>query len=372
MLTILFTKRTLITNPLTLNSFTTRFLILHNNSLIATFYSSQSESNFTPLDKTPQKSERVIALLRTHGFSETQISKVVKVRPTILFSDPKKTLIPKLEFFRSIGLSRTDLPKIVSSNPVLLMSSLENQLIPCHNFLKNVLVLDENVVKMLKRNSRILTYDFEKIIDPNISSLSRVGVPKSLISFMLFQFPSVACQNHKKFKRVVEEVIGMGFNPSRCIFVQAVQVICEMTKTTLNRKLVAYRRWGLSNDEILMAFRSHPVCMNLSEEKITRGMDFLVNQMGWEAVKIARCPAVLFFNLEKRIIPRCRVIKVLILEGILKKDTSLGYFLKPSENEFLERFVRNYEDKVPELLNVYRGKTVHFKTGFRSKELTCG
>ncbi|KAM7514932.1 hypothetical protein LguiA_004515 [Lonicera macranthoides] len=359
MLTILFTKRTLTPNPLTLNSFTTKFLILQNKSLITAFYSSQSESNFTPLDKNRQKSEGVIALLRTHGFSETQISKVVKGRPTILLSDPKKTLIPKLEFFRSIGLSRTDMPRIVSLNPFLLGSSLENQLIPCHNFFKNVLVLDENVVKMLKRNSRILIHDFEKNIGPNISSLSRVGVPKLLISFMLFHFSSVACQNHKKFKKVVEEVIGMGFNPLRSMFVQAVQVICGMTKTTWDRKWAAYRMWDLSDDEILMAFRSHPVCMKLSEEKIMREMDFLVNKMGWKAVKIARCPAVLFFNFENRIVPRCRVIKVLISEGILKKDMSLATFLMPSENDFFERFVRNYEDKVPVLLNVYRERPVH-------------
>ncbi|KAM7518948.1 hypothetical protein LguiB_017910 [Lonicera macranthoides] len=342
MLTILFTKRTPTTNPLTLNSFTTKFLIFQNKSLITTFYSSQSESNFIALDKNPQKAERVLTLFRTHGFSETQISRVVKVRPTILFSDPKKTLIPKLEFFRSIGLSRTDLPRIVSSNPVLLGRSLANQLIPCHNFLKNLLILDENVVKMLKRDSRILLHDFENVTGPNISSLSEIGVPKSVISFMLFWFPTTAHQNHEKFKRAVEVVIGMGFNP--------------------------LRSWGLSDDEILTAFRSHPMCMNLSEEKITRGMDFFVNKMGWEAVKVARCSAILFYNLENRIIPRCRVIKVLISEGILKKDASLSTFLMPSENKFLQKFVNKYEDKVPKLLNVYQGKTVHLKKGLRSKD----
>ncbi|KAM7514929.1 hypothetical protein LguiA_004512 [Lonicera macranthoides] len=367
MLTILFTKRIISPNPLNLNYLTTKFLILQNKSPINPFscsqssYSSQSESDFTSLDKNFKKIETVVTFLKTHGFNETQISRLVRVRPKILLCNPKKTLIPKLEFFRSIGLSETDLPRIVSSNPVLLARSLENQLIPCHNFLKNLLVLDENVVKMLKRNSRILLYDFEKDIGPNISSLSGVGVPKSLISFMLFRFPSVAHQKHEKFKRAVEEVIGMGFNPSRSMFVQAVQVVCEMTKMTLDRKWAAYRRWGLSDDEIRMAFRSHPLCMNLSEEKITRGMDFLVNKMGWEAVKVARCPAVLFFNLENRIIPRCRVIKILILEGILKKDLGLTTFLMPSEDQFLEKFVRNYEDNVPELLNVYRGWPVLLK-----------
>ena len=48
--------------------------------------------------------------------------------------------------------------------------------------------------------------------------------------------------------------------------------------------------------------------MLLSEEKITKAMNFFVNKMGYPSADIARHPKVIFFSLEKRIIPRCSVI----------------------------------------------------------------
>lgn len=47
----------------------------------------------------------------------------------------------------------------------------------------------------------------------------------------------------------------------------------------------------------------------------------------------------------------------------------LSSFLMPSETQFLENFVSEYEDIVPELLSVYRGKTGCLETGIGSKDL---
>lgn len=218
---------------------------------------------------------------------------------------------------------------------------------------------------MLNRSSRILLHDVDKRIAPNISALKAIGVPHSLILFMLFNFPTVAHQDHAKFKRCLEEVLKMGFNPLRCAFLQAVQVLVEMNKPTWDHKMEVYRRWGLLDDEIMMAFRNNPICMNLSEGKIMRGMDFLVNKMGWEVLEVIRCPVVLFYNLERRIIPRCRVIKALMSVGSVKKDLSLSYFLIPAEKKFFDMFVTKYEDNVPGLKNVYLGSEKGF--GFEMK-----
>ncbi|KAG5514293.1 hypothetical protein RHGRI_035633 [Rhododendron griersonianum] len=43
--------------------------------------------------------------------------------------------------------------------------------------------------------------------------------------------------------------------------------------------------------------------MVLSEKKITRVTDFLVNKMGWHSKDIARYPTTMLFSLEKRIVP---------------------------------------------------------------------
>ncbi|RXH93793.1 hypothetical protein DVH24_015860 [Malus domestica] len=66
------------------------------------------------------KRKSVLALLRNHGLSQTQISKLVRSRPPIISANPEKTLLPKLEFVSSLGVSRVDLAKTLAYNPHLL------------------------------------------------------------------------------------------------------------------------------------------------------------------------------------------------------------------------------------------------------------
>ena len=55
--------------------------------------------------------------------------------------------------------------------------------------------------------------------------------------------------------------------------------------------------------------------------------------MGWQPAAIARSPVALTLsvNFEKRVVPRCSVVKVLLLKGLVKKNLSLGGFLCPAK-----------------------------------------
>lgn len=96
--------------------------------------------------------------------------------------------------------------------------------------------------------------------------------------------------------------------------------------------------------------------MIMSEKKIMRVMEFLVNKMGWPSGMIAKYPWVTRHSLEKRIIPRCLVVKVLWLKGLIDENLTLGYVIQPDEKLFVERFVTKYQNEVPQLWNVYQGK----------------
>ena len=50
----------------------------------------------------------------------------------------------------------------------------------------------------------------------------------------------------------------MGINPLRASFVQAVSAIRGMNKSTWERKVNVYKRWDLSQEEILAGFRKCP------------------------------------------------------------------------------------------------------------------
>lgn len=303
--------------------------------------------------KNTEGADSVLRLLGNHGFTNLQISKVVRVCPQIIALNCERNLLPKIEFFGSIGVLSDDLPKLISSTPHLLAVSLKNRLSPNYNFLKNIVFLDEVVVRVMKGMKWAFLCDFSSNLAPNIAFLREIGVPASNISNFVISNPCGASITPSKFCEIVNKVKTMGFNPLRRMFLKAIEVISQMTKLNWESKIEVYRRWGWSKDETLNAFRRHPYCMRISEEKITKTMDFFVNKMGWLSQDIAKRPEILLYSLEKRIVPRCSVVQVLLSRGLIKKDLCPCSLLVLGETQFKKSYVTKFQVKVPQLLNLY-------------------
>ncbi|KZV54347.1 Mitochondrial transcription termination factor family protein [Dorcoceras hygrometricum] len=302
-----------------------------------------------------EKPSCVITLLKHHGFNETQVANIVRKRPSILLIN-EETLSPKLEFFNSLGSSGAYLAAI-SSQPVLLTGSLENRLIPSYNFLKSLLLTDDKIAVAMKCSSRIFQQNPNKNMAPNVAFLRELKVPDSCIILLLTHYPETIAEKTDEFRESVRKVLEMGFDPLRSMFVLALHVVAEKGNRGIwDRCYQTYRSWGWSKDDVYLAFRRHPNCMILSENKISRTMDFLVNKMGWDSQIVLGCPAVLLYNLENRIVPRCNVIRILLSRNLIFDKIKLSSFLLPSETRFLDMFVTKHEKEVPELYGVYEGK----------------
>ncbi|XP_044494822.1 uncharacterized protein LOC123217760 [Mangifera indica] len=304
--------------------------------------------------ETTEKPDSVLALLRNNGFTNAHISKLVKKSPAVLVGSVEETLLPKLEFFHSVGISGTDLANILSSNPIILRRSLEKQIIPNYNFLKSLVSNNEKVVTVWKRALRL--HDVSKTVVPNISALRGIGVTQSSISALVISNPGVLCEISEKFDVSVKKVIEMGFNPSNRAFVDALVAIRNMTDNSWEQKLTVYRSWGWSENDFWLAFRSFPRCMTLSVENINIKMDFYVKKMGWRPSAVARTAVALAYSLEKRIIPRCSVLRVLLFKGLIKENINMYSVLVPSEKGFTDKFLFRYQEQVPQLFDIYQGK----------------
>ncbi|XP_068344617.1 transcription termination factor MTERF6, chloroplastic/mitochondrial-like [Pyrus communis] len=305
--------------------------------------------------ESPKKAESVLALFRNHGLSQTQISRVVRSRPKILSADPEKTLLPKLEFFSSLGVSKVDLAKTLAYNPHLLVISLANRILPTYDFLRSILS-EKNVIALFKRYSRIFMESQFKNVIPNIELLRESGMSPRGISLVLTYCTPVLMVRPEQLGQLVAEVKEMGFNLEKTTSVNALRALCGKNKLVWNRSREALKRWGWSDDDILSAVKKNPQCMIVSEQKLMQAMDLLVNKMGWSSEMIAKYPVVLSLSLERRLIPRCSVVKVLLLKGLMNDNLNLGSVLKPTDKQFLEMFVNRYIGKVPRLLSVYQGK----------------
>jgi mTERF domain-containing protein len=190
---------------------------------------------------------------------------------------------------------------------------------------------------------------------PNIEVLRKLGVPQSCVSLLVTNFTNVAFCEHSRFVKAVNIVKEMGFDPLKSNFVLALKVIVRMDKETWESKLKIFERWGWSKDICLLAFQKYPLYMVTSDIKILKIMSFLVNDMGFTPEDIARRPGILNRNLEKTLIPRCLVVKILKSRGLIKSDLLIGTFITISEKTFLARYVTPFQKDLQLLLDVYKG-----------------
>ncbi|GAB4855174.1 hypothetical protein Ancab_023801 [Ancistrocladus abbreviatus] len=313
-----------------------------------------------PFD-SPEKPDAVLAFLKNHGFSDAHITKLLSAVPLVLvYYPPERTLLPKIKFFYSIGISRKELPNLICMWPIVMVRSLENHITPLYRFLKGILQSDEKVVATMRRLSWF-QLDFKKTLCPNVTLLKEIGVPESKIGFLLFNFSRVMMIQHVEFRSLVDEVVELAFDASKTTFVLAIYVQWKVNKPTRDRCFKVYKEWGWSDDDISLAFKKSPLCLLLSGKKLMRISDFLMNKMGYTAGEIARTPFVLGLSLERRIIPRCSVLKVLFSKGLMEQNPGLSFALLCPEKKFLKYFVSKYHGITDELLSIYQDQANSFE-----------
>ncbi|KAK4435365.1 Transcription termination factor MTEF18, mitochondrial [Sesamum alatum] len=315
-----------------------------------------------------EKPDLLLTLLRNHGLSDAHIAKMVTRLPNILLAHPEKTVLPKLKFFHSIGMPAPVVAQVTSISPGILRCSLEKRIIPFYNYLKHLLQKDERVIRGFKRMAAHFVQTALQRVPANVAILRNYGVNESNIVFLVTNHPQPLMLKSDKFVELVNRVNDLGMDISKLMFIQALQVLHCTSNSAWEQRKEAYRRWGWSESDIRMAFSRHPVCMSLSEKKIMSMMEFFVNEMNCQPKAIAGRPTVLLYSLEKRIVPRCRVAKLLMVKGLIKKSYSLISLMVTTDEKFLERFVRRHQD-VPHLLDVYHGKMDLLDLGFNSSEL---
>ncbi|CAH8385951.1 unnamed protein product [Eruca vesicaria subsp. sativa] len=76
---------------------------------------------------------------------------------------------------------------------------------------------------------------------------------------------------------------------------------------------------GFSREELVMMVKCFPQCLVHSTEMVTKIIEFMVKEMNW-SVTVSLFPHVISYSLDKRIVPRCNVIKALMLKGLLRSE----------------------------------------------------
>ncbi|KAL5081906.1 hypothetical protein RYX36_010327, partial [Vicia faba] len=188
----------------------------------------------------------------------------------------------------------------------------------------------------------------------NVKLLLDNGVSHSNIARLFHWWPSIICSFD--LLHTVEELKELGFDGSTSAFSKAFLAKRSATKAQWDEKVETFKKWGLSDEQILETFKKHPFCMLVSPRKINAIMDFWVHHLGLDSLDLARAPGILQCSLEKWIIPRASVVQFLISKGLRRKDAGVYTPFVVSEKLFVEKFVKGFEEHSSDLIKLYEEK----------------
>ncbi|KAF5205268.1 Mitochondrial transcription termination factor family protein [Thalictrum thalictroides] len=226
---------------------------------------------------------------------------------------------------------------------------------PVVGVIRSIVGTERNAITVIRRSFWMLVTDPQTWLVPNIALLRSYGVPESNIKKLLLRTSSTLWTANW-MNEILEQVKKMKFDPAKYEFVKAIDVLLSLSKSSWEAKINIYKMWGWSEEEIYMAFTKQTQCMKLSKKKIMGTMEFIVNKMGYDPLLCVKYPLLLALSLEKRVIPRLLVLRVLISDGLVRKDCSIYTLLCMTDEKFKEIFLTKFVEKIPKLLDVYHGK----------------
>ncbi|GAU45525.1 hypothetical protein TSUD_400720 [Trifolium subterraneum] len=289
--------------------------------------------------KTAKKPDSVLAFFRNYGFSDSQLRHMIPKLPDLLSCNPSKRVLPKFQFFLSKGASTSDIVNLVSKNPRVLSPSLKNHIVPTYEVVYRILKShDETITRVILDP----VYHGNNHVHANIRLLIENGVSDSNIARLLRNWGQVF-RTHDMLK-LVEELKDLGFSPTQTTFAIALHAKTYVIKNLWKEKVDAFKKWGWSDEDVVIAFKKQPYCMLVSIDKINLLMSFWVDQLGWDPLVLAKGPSLFLLSLEKRIIPRAEVVQFLLKKGLREKNASLTCPFVVPEKVFLDMFINRFKE----------------------------
>ncbi|KAK9734264.1 hypothetical protein RND81_04G127200 [Saponaria officinalis] len=288
----------------------------------------------------------VIDLLKDYGFNQAQIRILISYDPRILSASVEKTLKPKLKFFKDEGFSESDLVQVLCENPSILKNGLNSRIVPTIHALKEIIVCYDDVILFLKKSSKWIVFSsVSKYLVKNVALLQSYGIPIENIRKRLVSNPSPFLNNSKLLEDILIRVERkLGISRQSGSFLYGIHLLSANNQKSIESKMEVMESFGWTKSDILTLCRQCPLCLAFSEALIKRKLEFLVNESGLKPAYIACNFVLLTCSLEKRVMPRHKILSVLKEKGLIKANASLDEAVRLSESRFLNKFVLPFEE----------------------------
>ncbi|CAL5037653.1 unnamed protein product [Urochloa decumbens] len=297
--------------------------------------------------RSPSKPDAVLAFLSARGLSRADIAAVVAADPRFLCASVEKNLSKRVAELGDLGLSRSQITRLI----VICRHSFR-----CASIHRNVafwlpvLGSFDKLLQVVKMNNSILTVNPEMASKPNLALLQECGIDVSdLPTFMA----RVLTRPHKIVREAVTHIDKIGVPRSSRMFYYALMSFAIPNKEKLANKFAILEMYGWSKEDVLEAVRKMPGILTMSDDRLRRNVEFLTRDVELETHYIAQRPVLIKYSLERRLLPRHCLIKVLKEKGLLDAEFGFYYVASLTEKKFCNKFIGPYKEKVPGLATIY-------------------
>jgi mTERF domain-containing protein len=273
---------------------------------LANFCTETTAPSLTPPDRGVVRE----LLINKCGLTDEEITKAFRHHNDLLRQKSGQNIEDVLELLNGCGLTTpAQIRKVVLCNPHFLFYKSERNLKSKLSLFKTFMN-EKDIAKLVQTGARAFDAS-EGRIKSVISLLQKLGYEGEALSDLLARQPSLIVMSEEKVMESFKQVEDIGLKKGSKLFAIGLRSILVMGIENLGRKQQFLSSLGFSEKQISELLRKRTLILELSEEKIKRNLDFLVKTAGLPLTDLVKYPGLFAYSLEKRMIPRYRVLEAL-------------------------------------------------------------
>ncbi|KAL1226110.1 Transcription termination factor MTERF5 [Cardamine amara subsp. amara] len=196
----------------------------------------------------------------------------------------------------------------------------------------------------------------DKRLEENFKVYKRLGLTVNDVWELFKKCPGFLAYSENRIVQTFETLKRCGLLEDEVVLVFKKNPLClRASEQKILNSIETFLGLGISRDEVMMMIKCLPQCIGYSEEMVKKKTKFFLKKMNWPLKAVVSHPQVIGYSMEKRIVPRCNVIKALMSKGLLGSELPpMSSVLSCNEQIFLNRYVLKHDDKlVRKLMAIY-------------------
>ncbi|BAH93395.1 Os06g0224500 [Oryza sativa Japonica Group] len=217
-----------------------------------------------------------------------------------------------------------------------------------------------DIAAAVASDPRLLCARVDRTLDARVAELGGIGLSRSQIARLIplarggFRIKSLG----SKLAFLVTVPGGCqdelwAIKPGTRLFALAVVKFAILSQGKITKKSGLFKKLGWSQEDLSLAAKNMPSILAMGEKRLRQRMKFLTEDVGLEIPYIAQRPALMFYSIERRLLPRHCLINVLKRNGLLKINYDFYSTALISNEKFLDKFVHPYVESVPGIGDAY-------------------